>query len=96
MSGSPASDTFAFFEVVRFHDPDPEFAEVDGLTGYVAGKGKMPDADIAVFFYDIETVWCVPAARCTSLGRIDEAQRTHFAWAGEQIEKQRRDHDAQE
>ncbi|WP_127143447.1 hypothetical protein [Pelagibacterium montanilacus] len=93
---APASDPFAFFEVVRFASAAAlEYAAIDGLEGYVAGKGDPPDDEIAVFFYDIERVWCVPAAFCTSMGRIDEQERAHSQWAQAQIEKRRRNDDAQ-
>jgi|GEM_PF-6654408 len=73
-----ASDRLAFFEVVRFSDPDPEFAEIDGLEGFVNGKGDPPDDEVSVFFYAIERVWCVPVSGCTSLGRLDEAEKTAY------------------
>ncbi|RUT32804.1 hypothetical protein EMQ25_06585 [Arsenicitalea aurantiaca] len=74
----PASDTLAFFEVVRFVHPDPEFAEISGREGFVNGKGVPADDEVAVYFYDLERVWCVPVSHCMSTGRIDEAEKASY------------------
>ena len=76
---------FAFFEVVRCVTDDPEFAEVAGLEGYVAAKGDADDDGVAVYFYAIERVWEVPDSILISLGRIDEEELAHSAWAHRRI-----------
>ena len=79
------SHRFRTYEVVRFSSADPEFAPVNGLEGYVAGRADADDDALLVHFYDIEESWMVPAAFCEPLGRIDEDLRTHFEWAGRRI-----------
>lgn len=74
-----------FFEVVRCQSSDPEFAEINGLEGYVAAKGDFDDDGVAVFFYAIERVWEVPDSMLVSLGRIDEEELAHSAWARQRI-----------
>jgi len=76
---------FAFFEVVRVASDDPDFAEINGLEGYVAAKGDFDDLEVAVYFYAIERVWEVPERFLTSLGRIDEAELAHSVWASRRI-----------
>lgn len=76
---------FAFHEVVRFSSADPDFAEINGLEGYVSGLGDADDEEIAVHFYAIERTWIVPASSCISLGHIDEAVHAHVEWASRRV-----------
>lgn len=87
---STTSARLSFFEMVRFGNPDPEFAEVNGLTGYVIGKGTPEDSEVGVFFYAVETVWCVPVQDCTSLGLTDHAARDHSKWAAGKVAEKHR------
>jgi hypothetical protein len=77
--------------MVRFDNPRAEYVEVNGLTGYVIAKGAPEDIDIGVFFYAVETVRCVPAASCTSLGLVDHAAEDHSKWAVANPAVKRRD-----
>jgi aminoglycoside 3'-phosphotransferase-2 len=74
-----------FYEVVRCESDDPEYAEIDGLEGYVAAKGDFDADGVAVFFYAIERVCEVPDSMLVSLGRIDEEELAHSAWARQRI-----------
>ena len=79
------SRRFRTYEVVRFSSADREFAEIDGLKGYVAASSDADDDAVLVHFYDIDRSWVVPAEFCESLGRFDDEVRTHFEWAGRRI-----------
>ncbi len=79
------SRRFRPYEVVRFASADPEFAEINGLEGYISGSGDADDDAVLVHFYKIEQSWVVPAEFCESLDRVDDEVRNHFEWAGRRI-----------
>lgn len=81
----PRSMAFEYFEIVRIDGPNAP-AEVQGMIGYVAGKGE-PDGAPGVFVYELERVWCLENDDCTSTGQIDHERAAHFAWGSERVRR---------